>query len=104
MNDKQQQQPYPLRMSSDLREALEYEAKNSRRSLHAEIISRLEKSLSGADFLVKVFESDDKRNATYIKKDAFLKDLAKTQLQLTELIKILSGKDHYDIDKKPPKK
>jgi len=44
MTDKTQQTPYPIRMSPELRERLERAAKNSGRSLHAEIIKRLETS------------------------------------------------------------
>jgi plasmid stability protein len=37
--------PYPLRMSSDLRSELEAQAKDHGRSMNAEIIARLQKSL-----------------------------------------------------------
>lgn len=40
--------PYPLRMSPDLRLELENQAKNHGRSLNAEIIDRLQKSLEPA--------------------------------------------------------
>ncbi|CAJ49065.1 Arc family DNA-binding protein [Bordetella avium] len=44
MSDRHQQTSYPLRMPPELREALERAAESSGRSLHAEIILRLQKS------------------------------------------------------------
>lgn len=40
-----QQTPYPLRMPDEMRQALESAAKESKRSLNAEILMRLEESL-----------------------------------------------------------
>lgn len=45
MSEKKQTQAYPLRMSSALREAVELAAHESKRSVNAEIVSRLEMSL-----------------------------------------------------------
>lgn len=45
MSTKQQITPYPIRMEPELRAALEEAARNGNRSLHAEIIQRLEQSL-----------------------------------------------------------
>lgn len=45
MSTKQQITPYPIRMEPELRSALEKAAQQSNRSLHAEIISRLELTL-----------------------------------------------------------
>lgn len=42
--EPKQQPPYPLRISPEMRERLEVEAANSKRSLNAEIADRLEKS------------------------------------------------------------
>lgn len=44
MEEKPRPTPYPLRMPEDLREKLEVAAKNGSRSLHAEVIARLEAS------------------------------------------------------------
>lgn len=46
MEEKPRTTPYPLRMPDDLRAKLEGSAKSGARSLHAEIISRLERSFS----------------------------------------------------------
>ncbi|MFE1574107.1 Arc family DNA-binding protein [Comamonas odontotermitis] len=45
--EPKQQPPYPLRMSPELRTRLESEAELARRSLNAEIVDRLESSISG---------------------------------------------------------
>lgn len=45
MSEKKQQPAYPLRMTPSLREAVERAAQESRRSMNAEIVSRLELSL-----------------------------------------------------------
>lgn len=45
MSDKQQKAPYPLRMPDEMREQLKECAHNNRRSLNAEIVARLEKSI-----------------------------------------------------------
>lgn len=47
MNDRHAISPYPIRMPPDLRRALEDSAKSGARSLHAEIIARLERSFEG---------------------------------------------------------
>lgn len=47
MSEKQQQTSYPLRMPSELREQLEQLATQSKRSLNAEIVARLEESVVG---------------------------------------------------------
>lgn len=44
MTDRHQQKPYPLRMPEDLRAQLEQAAKAGARSLHSEILARLEAS------------------------------------------------------------
>lgn len=44
MNDRHTISPYPIRMPAELRAELEQSAKDGSRSLHAEIISRLEDS------------------------------------------------------------
>ena len=46
MTDRHQQKPYPLRMPDELRTRLEDASKKGSRSLHAEIIARLEASFS----------------------------------------------------------
>lgn len=46
MNDRHAISPYPVRMPPELRERLEECARLGSRSLHAEIISRLEESLA----------------------------------------------------------
>lgn len=48
MTDRHSISPYPIRMPSDLRERLEQAAKQGSRSLHAEIIARLEASFGRA--------------------------------------------------------
>ncbi len=45
--EPKQQPPYPLRMSPELRARLESDATLARRSLNAEIVDRLERSISG---------------------------------------------------------
>ena len=45
MSDRHTISPYPLRMPEELRVALESEAKEMGRSLHAEIVARLERTL-----------------------------------------------------------
>lgn len=45
MTDRHQQKPYPLRMPDELRTRLEEAAQIGSRSLHAEIIARLQSSL-----------------------------------------------------------
>lgn len=45
MTDRHSIHPYPIRMPIELRVQLEEWAKNGNRSLHAEIIARLERSL-----------------------------------------------------------
>lgn len=45
--EPKQQPPYPLRMSPELRARLEADAALARRSLNAEIIDRLERSIAG---------------------------------------------------------
>lgn len=47
MSDRHSISPYPLRMPDDLRSALEAAAQGVGRSLHAEILARLESSLQG---------------------------------------------------------
>lgn len=44
MDDKPRTTPYPLRMPEELRAKLEESAKSGARSLHAEIVARLERS------------------------------------------------------------
>lgn len=44
MTGKHQQQSYPLRMSDELRERLEEAARESGRSMNAEIVARLQAS------------------------------------------------------------
>lgn len=83
--------PYPLRMSQELRDLLESEAKDHKRSLHSEIINRLEKSFTEGHTLVKIFESSNKENVQYIDKKLLLDDLNKTVIQLSEFIKLLEG-------------
>lgn len=45
MTDRHVISPYPVRMPPELREELERSAKKGARSLHAEIIARLERSI-----------------------------------------------------------
>ncbi|MBB6579588.1 hypothetical protein HNP33_003702 [Comamonas odontotermitis] len=54
MTDRHQQKPYPLRMPDDLRAKLEDAAKEGSRSLHAEILARLDDSFSGGGDADKV--------------------------------------------------
>lgn len=49
MSEKKQQTAYPLRMTPDLREAVEKAAQDSKRSVNAEIVTRLELSLIADD-------------------------------------------------------
>lgn len=49
MTDRHSISPYPIRMPSDLRERLEQAAKQGSRSLHAEIIARLESTFTPAE-------------------------------------------------------
>ncbi|WP_136474555.1 Arc family DNA-binding protein [Pseudomonas sp. DG56-2] len=44
MNDRHTISPYPIRMPAELRASLEQSARDGSRSLHAEIIARLEES------------------------------------------------------------
>ncbi|MFZ6727340.1 Arc family DNA-binding protein [Undibacterium sp. MH2W] len=78
MEDKTKQStPYPLRMSEDLRSKLEDEANKIGRSLHAEIITRLEKSF------------DKNENTPEEKIHEFFKiidDLIAKNLKLSELL------------------
>jgi len=46
--DRHQIAPYPIRMPAELRQHLEEAARAASRSLHAEIISRLERTMSDA--------------------------------------------------------
>lgn len=48
MSDRHSISPYPLRMPENLRSALEEASQKVGRSLHAEILARLESSLHGA--------------------------------------------------------
>lgn len=45
MTDRHQVSPYPLRLSAEMRQALEKRADDAGRSLNAEIVKRLEASL-----------------------------------------------------------
>ncbi|QWF19304.1 Arc family DNA-binding protein [Lysobacter capsici] len=60
MNDRHQIKPYPLRMQEELRERLDAAAGANGRSLHAEILARLESSLSkeSSDDLLTTFLRD----------------------------------------------
>ncbi|MFQ6346048.1 Arc family DNA-binding protein [Pseudomonas sp. R11F] len=49
MSEKKQQAAYPLRMTPELRDAIEKAAQDSKRSLNAEIVTRLELSLIADD-------------------------------------------------------
>lgn len=49
MNDRHQISPYPIRMPHHLREQLEAAATEGNRSLHAEIIARLQHSFETRD-------------------------------------------------------
>lgn len=53
MNDRHVISPYPIRMPVELRRRLEDSAKAGSRSLHAEIISRLEESVSPQDSAIE---------------------------------------------------
>ena len=65
MNTKTETIPFPLRIPSDLKEVLEIKAKRFRRSLNAEIISRLEK---GVDIETNGYNNEnDRRNKINIK-------------------------------------
>jgi len=46
MTDRHSVHPYPLRLTPELREELERHAKDAGRSLHAEIIRRIEASIA----------------------------------------------------------
>lgn len=49
MSDRHQQKPYPIRMPDELRERLEVAAAGGNRSLHAEIMARLDSSFKSVD-------------------------------------------------------
>ncbi|WP_047297600.1 Arc family DNA-binding protein [Pseudomonas fluorescens] len=49
MNDRHAISPYPVRMPGELRKRLDESAREGSRSLHAEIISRLEESFASRD-------------------------------------------------------
>lgn len=57
IKDRHQRPSYPLRMSDELRAALEEAAQESSRSLHAEIIARLENSFKQPDPSINALDS-----------------------------------------------
>lgn len=61
MSEKKQQPAYPLRMTPSLREAVERAAHESKRSVNAEIVSRLELSLIADQQLVDFISADQAR-------------------------------------------
>jgi len=61
MEEKPRTTPYPLRMSDALRTRLEQAAQASSRSLHAEIVTRLETSFSLVPEGVLVVSPDEIR-------------------------------------------
>jgi plasmid stability protein len=72
MNGQKSTIPYPLRMPDEMRERLALAAKERGRSLHAEIISRLQESLSPTrrmatlEDAIKIFQAEaDKMGASF---------------------------------------
>ncbi|MBV4514930.1 Arc family DNA-binding protein [Pseudomonas kurunegalensis] len=61
MSEKKQQAAYPLRMTPSLREAVERAAHESKRSVNAEIVSRLELSLIADQQLTDFISADQAR-------------------------------------------
>jgi len=53
MNEKKQQTAYPLRMPKETRQLLENSAKEGGRSLHAEIIQRLQATIDLDEFMAE---------------------------------------------------
>ncbi|NWC48727.1 Arc family DNA-binding protein [Pseudomonas edaphica] len=66
MSDKKQQAAYPLRMPPSLREAVEQAAHESKRSVNAEIISRLELSLAAEQRLTEFISAERARELSDI--------------------------------------
>lgn len=69
MTEQQRDTPYPLRMSANLREELEVAAKASGRSLHQEILQRLQDSL-------KSLSTNDTENEILNRLETLEKDVA----------------------------
>lgn len=61
MSEKKQQPAYPLRMTPSLREAVERAAHESKRSVNAEIVSRLELSLIADQQLTEFLSAEQAR-------------------------------------------
>lgn len=61
MSDKKQQAAYPLRMTPGLREAIEKSAHEAKRSVNAEIVSRLEMSLIADDRSTELLSAEKAR-------------------------------------------
>lgn len=61
MSDKKQQTAYPLRMTPSLRDAVERAAHESKRSVNAEIVSRLELSLIADQQLTDFMSAEQAR-------------------------------------------
>lgn len=84
MTDRHQQKPYPLRMSDELRAKLEAAAKDGLRSLHAEILSRLEASFAQPE------ASSQRRGLSSLAEINSMSDLAnraKTDEELAEYMR-----------------
>ncbi len=94
MNDRHQRPSYPLRMSDELRTALEDEAKKGNRSLHAEIIKRLETSLKLPEHLDGLEEAFNVVSEGYDKADGLVRNM----LKLYEIQKTLSDQQQDVID------
>lgn len=79
--ETKQMPPYPLRMPSELREALEANASSQGRSLNAEIVSRLEDSLRG-DLQIDLIEANARLEAV---RDSFALVVAESTRQISEI-------------------
>ncbi len=80
MSDKQQKAPYPLRMPDEMRDQLKEYAHNNRRSLNAEIVARLERSLMEEPLLeedIEGLDGDDEGKFEPIYLDVSEEELAK---------------------------
>ena len=89
MNDRHAISPYPIRMPPDLRQKLETEAETGNRSLHAEIVARLQASFGGKNLAMLGIPRDftnEANTAGYIASDAYKTELARQRKELQDMI------------------